>query len=392
MRKFFLLLVLFALAGCSVVTETDPDINLVGYDCEATASRLYATIKNTGSDDAGSFKVKFYMDAIYVTSPESKTVTVDSLAAGGITTVETYNTLSSSDGDGQHFIEVYVDYDDEVDESNEVNNYSADYYYDGDYEEIYNQIFSNLSSWRSSIRSTCQDTWGWPASGTYYMHFMDEIEGSHGVRTTRMIEGSYTSVLLFNLSSVGNYSRYPYQGELVRYNSSQEVVAHEYVHAYHREYVTQYGSWNYPPTWFKEGMAVYTAGQGVKRVRYYIDYYKDTRSTSEVRELILAGVFGADDHAARHYAGDYLAIRYMVAEHGSSKVKSIMYDNANGQDMEDAIVDNLGMSWVSFKATLRSYTDAVLEDYWGDIYISSVDGFDVEAERERRRLQPELLD
>jgi len=370
MRWLSITLLLFFVYGCSIQQSSSADLQIISLS--ADGDTITTSIYNQGDGDATDATITFNLDEIYYADPNSITSTISLLAAGGFLTVETTNSLTSEGGVGQHYLKADTGSDT-----------SALYYYDGAYTSAYNYINNNKSTWISTIRDRCQLYYNWPASGNYNMQLLDDMT-SLGRRSTRTILGTSTSVLSLDLEAAADgYSAYYWDGDRISYNTSREIVYHEYVHAFHREYVVQYGSWNNAPTWFKEGIAVFTAGQGPNRVKYYAYRYKNNYDYTqyETREEILEGVCGGSSHTheSNDYAGDYLAIQYIIDNYSYATLRSIIYDNANGEDIEDAIVDNLSnvSSWTSFKSKLRSYTDDVLDDYWDHLTSSSVSAADI---------------
>ncbi|MFH1826760.1 MAG: CARDB domain-containing protein [bacterium] len=398
-----LMIVLPLLFGCSALTDTDPDINLDIVSFSADESYFTLTLTNEGADPAGQFNVYYVLDELYVEVPENTFATLSDLAAGTEVSFQVPNQLSSSDGLGGHCVTLYVDYVDDVAETNEGDNKYYAYYYDGAYETEYDYIRSKTYSWVENIRDTVQENYEWPATGGYNMHLLDTVTSSddetmHGLRTTRTINGANTSVILFNLASAHNgYNSFNYDSTVYEYNSSREVVCHEYTHAFHRQYIVDNSSvsnWNDVPTWFKEGLAVYTAGQGLKRVRYYAYRLKHFDSLSESGALseILEGVCGSSSHEHDNddYAGDFLAICYINSQ-GSSKLRSIIQDNASGMELETAIVNNLSSvsSWSDFKSKVETYAEEYFADY---VQWSKVDAGGINADGIDREPEPDLVD
>ncbi len=367
MRWISILLLLFLLYGCSIQQSPSADLQITSLS--ADSDTITTSVYNQGDGDANNATVTFNLDEIYYTDTNSITSTVNFLASGGSLTIETTNSLTSEGGVGQHYLKADTGSDT-----------SALYYYDGSYSGAYSYINNNKSTWISTIRDRCQLYYNWPASGNYNMQLLDNMT-SLGKRSTRTILGTTTSVLSLDLEAAADgYNGYYWDGTRISYNTSREIVYHEYAHAFHREYVVQYGSWNYAPTWFKEGIAVFKAGQGPNRVKYYAYLYKnDGDSKYEVREEILEGVCGGSSHTheSNDYAGDYLAIQYIIDTYSYTHLRYILYDNANGEDIEDAIEDNLSISWNTFKSRLRSYTDDVLDDYWSHLVSSSISAADI---------------
>lgn len=382
----FLLFFMFVL-GCGLTQTTTSNIDLEIASFDADSSSFTVTVTNEGSDPAGQFNVSFVMDEIYVVTPESTFVTISQLSKESSVSFSFPNQLSSSDGKGGHAVTGYADSSDTVDETNEGDNSKYAYYYDGSYEAEYDYIHSKQYTWIETARDRVQSYFSWPATGTYYMHLVDELADNLGVRTTRLIKGVYTSVILFDLGDCHDgYSSYEYDDEWVTENSSEEIVYHEYVHAFHREYVVEYGSWNDVPAWLKEGLAVYTAGQGVGRVKYHAWLFKmNDYSVSSAREAMLEAVFGSDEHDNSDYAGDYLAIKYIVSTFGLSVLRNIIYDNANGSDIETAVVNNLSGidSWSEFQSELRSYADTTITAYWSHLTTSSMSAQGIKRVRDQ---------
>jgi len=348
----------------------------------ADSSNFTITLTNEGADASGKFTVYYVMDEIYLADPDYTYATISDIPGRQSTSFAIPNQLTSSDGKGGHCVTAYADYNSEVEETNEGNNKKYAYYYDGSYSSAYSNINSKYSTWKETLRSKVQSDYGWSASGSYNTHLVDTItsesgSSSAGLMSRRMLYGSSTStpVVLLNLKSASDgYSNYGYQDSWHTYNSSQEVIYHEYTHAFHYEHVKKTGGssvWSDLADWFIEGLAVYTAGQGEDRVKYYAYTLKKNSGYTESQALeeILEAVDGASTVDSNDYAGNFLAIDYIVNTFGLAALKNIINDSAAGTSLNTAIVNNLSnvSSITSFRSKVRTYATTYLDTYWAGL-------------------------
>ncbi|KAF0133531.1 MAG: hypothetical protein FD145_1258 [Candidatus Saganbacteria bacterium] len=379
----FFLLVFFVVCisiSCGRVLRKSIELKITAF--LANKTKFNITVANNGTDITEPFAIKFALDDIYVEAPENKTISIEKILGNSHTTTETDNLLSSSDGIGGHCATAYVE------------GYGTEesvYYNDGNYQTEYDYAFANLSNWLSNIKSTLKSDYDFPCSGTYNVHLVDAITSESGSSlgkcSGRTIKGSYTAVIQLSLSDMNSYGTYFYDGVHYPYTTSQEVAYHEYTHAFHREYIISKSSlsdWSILPSWFKEGLAVYSAGQGIARVRYYSAYYKTLGYTkSQMLDKILSAVNGGD-HEAHDYAGDYLAVYYIRYTYGKTVLNNVIKDNAGGMDIEDAIVHNLSSvsSFASFKSKVRDYAENYVDNIWNHLYSTAIRSLQIkEVER-----------
>ena len=353
---------------------------------EADADYLSVTVTNEGGTGASDIEVKFRMDAIYESYPDGRVVTVESLGAGTSTGILIMNTLTPTYPNAGHSVMVEVDYRDAITESDEDNNTAYSRYYDGDYAELYEFFLENYTTYRDLAKQRCQDYYNFSPSGNYEIQLVDSLTyeggsafGMMGVRyPVPLYSGGIaypTAVVYLNLEEVADgYPTYVYDDVTYESNSSFEVIVHEYVHAYHWEYVyaDQRGSWSDVPTWLREGIAVYGAGQGTDRVRSTMAGHMGGgyNTVDTTKAYVLEGLVSNDDHGFVNYAQDYMALEYIVNTYGLSTLQAIIEDNANGTSAEAAVVNNLPdvSSWYTFNnIILYNYCAATVEAYYANI-------------------------
>lgn len=368
----------------TTTTQALPDLRIESF----SADEDYFTIRitNEGNAYAGNIEVKYWLDSIYMNYPESRLVTVEGMYPGTAVAFVVLNTLTPEWEKAGHCVSVEVDYDDDIEESDESDNVASATYYDGDYPEIYTSVSSSVATWREIAKQRCQDYFGFPATVDYSLQLVDSLtyEGgtAYGLMSVRYpvthIQGyiSYpTAVTFLNLEAINDgYSTYVYDGITYSANASSDVVVHEYVHAYHWEYVysDQGGSWNNVPRWLREGLAVYGAHQGEDRVKNTMAVHMTSgyNTVDTTKDYLLEGLVSNDDHGAVNYAQDYMALEYIVNNYGLSTLQSILEENANGTSAETAVLNNLPdvSSWSYFENTLLyNYCAATVEAYYAYI-------------------------
>jgi hypothetical protein len=375
LAQLFLLLLLFPL-GCNTAQNPAPNVDLEVVELTANKDTLAMTIRNNGANASPVFKVELALDSMYLETYDKKTITADQLAAGQMTTLETINTLTSTDGVGQHYVTARADYDSAISETNEDNNFHSAFYYDGLYTAECDTIYAKYPLWVADLKGWLDTWYNFPISYAFNVHLLDEVlsgsDSVDGLRVTRTINSITTSVILFNLKSPHEgYSTYVYDGVTYSVRTSEEVVGHEYTHAYHRQDVVDGSSvnhWNDVPAWFREGLANYTSGEGPKQVRFQVYYAKHLRgdSLAETKANLIDGLEG-DVRDSVDAAEDYLAIKFILVKSNMTTLRNILHDNATGSSIEDAIVAHLSgivTSWTDFKNQFKTYAEGIIDDTW----------------------------
>jgi hypothetical protein len=361
-------------AGCGTTQQNQTSIALTISSLTVNAAAFKATLLNSGPDAAGPLQVKFTLDVIYDSAPESKTVAVSGLDAGSAVTVETTNDLTPSWGKGQHHVLVRVESG-----SQSLCSHEA-YYYDGNYQAEYDCIFAQQVAWRTAIRDRFNSDYGSSLTKLFDLQLLDSVtyDGNSvaGLSEDRTINGETTPVIFLNLKMVHTgYSTYTYDGVRLPECSSEEVFYHEGTHACYERYVTDSSSrahWNATPRWFNEGLATYTAGQGPGLFRervWELKVFNGWEITS-VEAWLLNGLDKtSEQHTYYDYAQDYLAIQTIVDKYGAAALKNIVHDIAFGADVKAAIIDNLALTdWASFESKVYSQGITTIRDCWPHIY------------------------
>jgi len=290
---------------------------------------------------------------------------VESLGAGETISLEILNDLSSAEGRGEHYAIVRVDSNSQVSERDELNNSESVYYYDGEYLDEYTAMRANLPSWVTEIKDRLNSEYDFSCTGVVYLRLVDDMGNISGSMAAPYLFGSseVTPVLMFNLKRLHDgYTTYESGGVIYTSDTSQEVIFHEYTHAYHCYYaIDNQGIW--PPAWFREGFAVYVAGHGpgiVKRMIYKCKVSGE--AFAETADRIMDGLQSDEEHDAYDYAEDYLALQYIVSNYGQSSLKNIVRDSSFGASIEVAVLDNIAESdWDTFEESVNTYGRASIE-------------------------------
>jgi hypothetical protein len=326
----------------------------------ASGQQFAVTITNQGLSTAGTFTIKFTLDAIYTEDPGTKLVTVESLPAGSSLTVETVNDLASAEGRGEHYLAAQILPDGPT---------QGVHFYDGDYLSEYQAMSAARPEMQAAISSQLQSELDFPCSNLCYVRLIDTMEGSSAAMTVRNLFGSSegTVIILFNLGRLHDgYATYESGGTIYISDTSAEVMYHEYAHAYQMQYVgLSGGRWDAVniPIWFREGFAVYSAGHGPNLVKRLIARSKHDGLDQAATIAKLLDGLTCSPHEGFDYAEDYLALAYIVANYGADKYKEIVQTSAAGTSVEAAIVSGLSLptGWAGFETDFENYAQASLE-------------------------------
>lgn len=137
-------------------------------------------------------------------------------------------------------------------------------------------------------------------------------------------------------------------------------ILHEMTHCVQRERTGE--AYYVLPKWLREGLALWTAGQGEDRIRTLLGIYA-TRPKDPLGVLVT----GLDDekHTYNDYAEDYLAMEYIEKTHGRQAVRRLFADLLTGMAWSEAIQRATGQDAAAFKASARSYARQRLVDVMG---------------------------
>lgn len=101
----------------------------------------------------------------------------------------------------------------------------------------------------------------------------------------------------------------------------KQVYQHEMVHAIQRCAMAK-GEYDKVPHWFREGIAVFTAGQGPGRVkRIFDDLMKKEKDVEKAIKKMINGLEGK--HTRGDYGEDYLAFQYLNDKFGKESIKKL---------------------------------------------------------------------
>ncbi|KPJ61135.1 MAG: hypothetical protein AMS15_06130 [Planctomycetes bacterium DG_23] len=125
----------------------------------------------------------------------------------------------------------------------------------------------------------------------------------------------------------------------------EEVVTHEMTHAQMRLHMG-YSAYKRIPKWLREGLALYTSGEGPGRVGYLLGIV-------EQPEDLVNGL--EEKHTFDDHAEDFLAIQYIEKQYGSEAVKKLSRLLLNRVPYRKALQEVTGLSWPSFEKAAQAY-------------------------------------
>jgi len=157
-----------------------------------------------------------------------------------------------------------------------------------------------------------------------------------------------------------------------------ELLAHELTHCVMYQRGAGEWSWSYKgiPSWFSEGMASVTAGQGHKRAgdealwRFYegrLAVGADARVASGARALAAQGQTAQEgdplsnpgplfrDHYGEVYGAAHRAFEFLLARYGEARVRRLLERMAGGRVFADAFQEAFGLSERAFVDDFRRY-------------------------------------
>ncbi|MBI3272254.1 MAG: tetratricopeptide repeat protein [Planctomycetes bacterium] len=109
------------------------------------------------------------------------------------------------------------------------------------------------------------------------------------------------------------------------------------------------------PPWIREGLALWTAGQGPERVRYYLAH----RDALDDPGVLINGLDGP--HGLRDYPEDFLAFDYVEARRGAEAVRRFAALLLDGRPWSAALAEATGEDWPAFQAAARVHARAALD-------------------------------
>ncbi|MBI3272704.1 MAG: tetratricopeptide repeat protein [Planctomycetes bacterium] len=109
------------------------------------------------------------------------------------------------------------------------------------------------------------------------------------------------------------------------------------------------------PPWIREGIALWTAGQGPERVRYYLAH----RDALDDGGVLINGLDGP--HGLRDYPEDFLAFEYIETRHGADAVRRFVALILGGRPWTAALAEATGEDWPAFQAAARVHARAALD-------------------------------
>ncbi|KAF0243572.1 MAG: hypothetical protein FD180_3267 [Planctomycetota bacterium] len=115
------------------------------------------------------------------------------------------------------------------------------------------------------------------------------------------------------------------------------------------------------PSWTREGLAVWAAGQGPARVTLWLTLHWDKP------DPVAAMVNGLENekHSPGDYPEDYLAVAAIESEKGIAGVHAFVKDLAAGKACHDAAAAAIGKSWGEFENLARSFAEARIGEALG---------------------------
>ncbi|MCE9583339.1 MAG: tetratricopeptide repeat protein [Planctomycetes bacterium] len=138
-------------------------------------------------------------------------------------------------------------------------------------------------------------------------------------------------------------------------------VAHEMTHALLRNALGD-AAHRALPKWAREGLAVWSAGQGPGRIAYWLGLFW------EKPDPVAALLNGLDNatHAISDYPEDYLAIAFIESAHGIEGVHQFVKRLAAGKPATEAVAEVTGQPWAEFEKDARTFSEARLREALGD--------------------------
>ncbi|MBI3273440.1 MAG: tetratricopeptide repeat protein [Planctomycetes bacterium] len=132
----------------------------------------------------------------------------------------------------------------------------------------------------------------------------------------------------------------------------QVELVHELTHAIFL--VRMGGAFARLPAWLREGIALWAAGQGPARVRYYLA----KREFFDEPALLVNGLDGP--HGLRDYPEDFLAFDYLESRGGEQAVQRLAASLAARRPWEEALLEAAGEEWPNFRTAARAYAVSAL--------------------------------
>ena len=133
-------------------------------------------------------------------------------------------------------------------------------------------------------------------------------------------------------------------------------VIHEMVHAVMCERMGQ-KTYATVPKWLREGLALWVAGQGERR----IDRIVRQRMFAADSSWMMPGL-GRCGHDASRYAEDYLAVAMLADEVGDHAVVDLVARLVSGESAFDALAAVTGIDWLTYRMRARRHAFDAVED------------------------------
>ncbi|MBI3272896.1 MAG: tetratricopeptide repeat protein [Planctomycetes bacterium] len=129
--------------------------------------------------------------------------------------------------------------------------------------------------------------------------------------------------------------------------SLETELTHELTHAVLRERMG--ARYEGLPLWVREGLALWTAGQGPARVRYFLG----RTEFLERPEGMLSNL--ADQNGRANYPEAFLAFDYLEALRGEAGVRQFVATLLSGKPWGGSLSEVSGQNWEAFQAGLRAH-------------------------------------
>ncbi|MCA8939406.1 MAG: hypothetical protein KDB07_06350, partial [Planctomycetes bacterium] len=133
------------------------------------------------------------------------------------------------------------------------------------------------------------------------------------------------------------------------------TLTHELNHAVLREWLGD--TYRSTPTWWREGVAVHSAGQTERRLRVLLagKISNSLRSLAQAANIVPSLINGIKDkHDFDDYAEDVLLIEWALSQNPKALVEMVAAIK-EGKDVEGAYAASLGMTWAEALATGFDY-------------------------------------
>lgn len=140
--------------------------------------------------------------------------------------------------------------------------------------------------------------------------------------------------------------------------SLQKKITHELVHAVMRKKLNE-EKYSALPKWFREGAALYIAGQGDDRIKFLCSVYVYNLPAMVKGLSKTTGGFG-------EYAEFYLAFKYIESKFGAESIGKFINSVIKSEgDYKSALKDVCGLEWTEFEKQAEKYSRAEIKDITG---------------------------